>query len=71
MVCRRRRHSDRDHGDEVDHLRKGERDHDEVDPARAQRERADGEREQRRCEERDRPLQEARADAFIGKNADA
>src|SRR5580704_8946454 len=56
--------------DVVGHLRKGERDHDEVDAARAQAERADPQREQARYNERQRPLHEARADALLGENAD-
>ena len=35
-------------GDVIGHLRKGERDHDEIDAAGAQRKRADHQREQRR-----------------------
>ena len=54
----------------IDHLREGERDHDEVDAARAQRERADDQREQRGDGERDRPLHEAGRDAFLRQDAD-
>ena len=51
-------------GDVIGHLREGERDHDEIDAAGAQRERADHQREQRRRRQRHRPLDEAGADAF-------
>ena len=54
----------------IDHLREGERDHDEIDAAGAQAERADDERVQRGSRDRDRPLHEAGADAFLGQNAD-
>src|SRR5579883_140289 len=56
--------------DVVGHLREGERDHDEVDAAGAQAERADAEREDGRDHQRERPLQEARADAFLGEDTD-
>ena len=54
----------------VNHLREGERDHDEIDAARAQAERADDEREQRRDRDGGRPLHEARGNAFLPQNAD-
>ena len=57
-------------GDVIGHLRKCQRDHDEVDAAGAQGERADHQREQRRGQQRHRPLNEAGADAFGGENAD-
>ena len=57
-------------GDEIDHLRKGERDHDEINAAGAQAERADHEREQRRSRDRDRPLHQPRRDTLLGEDAD-
>ncbi len=54
----------------VDELRERQRDHDEIEPAGAQAQRADGEREQRRGGDRDRPLDEARADALLRQDAD-
>ena len=54
----------------IDHLREGERDHDEVDAARAQTQQADDQRDQRGNEERDRPLHEPGRDALARKNAD-
>src|SRR5262245_32095612 len=55
--------------DVIDHLREGQRDHDEIDAARAQRQRADREREQRRGRDRQRPLQKAGIHPLLGKNA--
>ena len=48
--------------DEVHHLREGERDHDEVDAARAQRKRADDERIAARSP---RPQSAARSTALV------
>ncbi|MGX1151499.1 hypothetical protein AB7M15_007321 [Bradyrhizobium ottawaense] len=56
--------------DVIGHLREGERDHDEIDAAGAQRERADHERIERGRRERDRKLDEAAADAFLRQHAD-
>src|SRR5712671_3226757 len=56
--------------DVIDHLRKGERDHDEIDAAGAQAERADDEPEQRRRRNRQRPLHEPGRYAFLGQDAD-
>ncbi|KTT53553.1 hypothetical protein SB7C_12405, partial [Staphylococcus epidermidis] len=57
-------------GDVIGHLREGQRDHDEIDAAGAQAERADHQREQRRDDERHRPLDETGADALGGEDAD-
>ena len=57
-------------GDVIGHLREGERDHDEIDAAGAQRQRADHQREQRRRRQRHRKLHEAGADAFLRQHAD-
>jgi len=54
----------------IDELREGERDHDEIDPARTQRERAHEQREQRAHEESERPLHEARRHAFLRQDPD-
>src|SRR5581483_8505325 len=56
--------------DVISHLPEGERDHDEMDAARAQRQCAGDEGEQRRNADRHRPLHEARDDAFGGEDAD-
>src|SRR5947199_2782086 len=56
-------------GDVVDHLRERQRDHDEIDATRAQRERADRNREERRRRHCQRPLQEARIHSFLGENS--
>src|SRR5215831_8406082 len=45
--------------DVINHLRESERDHDEIDAARAQAKRTDRQREQCRSRERQRPLQQA------------
>ena len=57
-------------GDVVDHLREGERDHDEIHAACSQRQRADQKREQAGDDQRNGPLHEARRDALIGEDAD-
>src|SRR5215831_6710844 len=57
-------------GDVIDHLRESERDHDEIDAARAQRKRADRERKQRRGRHCQRPLEQAGIDSILGENAD-
>src|SRR5207344_434907 len=54
----------------IEHLRESERDHDEVDAAGADRDRADGERDQRRGADRDRPLQPAARHAVESEDAD-
>ena len=54
----------------VQHLREGERDHDEVDAARADRHRADGERDERRRRDRDEHVQPAVEDAVEAEDAD-
>jgi hypothetical protein len=54
----------------IDHLRKGECDHDEIDAARAQAQRADDERVERRGRDCDRPLYEPCVDAFFRQDAD-
>src|SRR5712671_925417 len=54
--------------DVIDHLREGERDHDEIDAAGAQAERPDREREEGGRRQRERPLDEAGADAFLGED---
>src|SRR5215216_4758563 len=56
--------------DVVDHLREGERDHDEIDAAGTQRQRPDDERQQSRYRNCDRPLQKAGGEALIGQDAD-
>ncbi len=56
--------------DVIGHLREGERDHDEIDAARAQRQRADHQRKQRRSGKRHRPLHEAGDDALMREDAD-
>jgi hypothetical protein len=53
----------------VEHLREGERDHDEVDAARAHRDGADHQRHQRRGEDGHGPLQPAAVIAVEGENA--
>src|SRR5262249_37735790 len=55
--------------DIIDHLGKSERDHDEVDAARAQAQRTDDKRVKRRSGNGDGPLHESRCDAFFGENA--
>src|SRR6185437_9629563 len=57
-------------GDVIDHLRECQRDHYEIDAARAQTERADDKGVERRSPNRDRPLNEAGTDAFLGQNPD-
>jgi len=57
-------------GDVIGHLGKGERDHDEIDAARTQRERADDECKQCGDEERDRPLHETGPKTLGGEDAD-
>src|SRR5262249_50386216 len=53
-------------GDVIDHLRECQCDHDEIDAARAQTERADDKGIERGgC---DRPLHKTRADALLGQN---
>ena len=54
----------------IDHLREGERNHDEINAAGAQAESADHQREQCRDYDRRRPLDEARANTFLRQNAD-
>src|SRR5213078_296658 len=53
----------------VEHLRKGERDHDEVHAAGPDRDRADDERHHRRRGDRHRPLEEPVVDAVEGEDA--
>src|SRR6185437_2944443 len=57
-------------GDVIGHLRKGERDHDEVDAAGTKRQRADDERKQRGGCERHGKLQESGAKSFLRQDAD-
>ncbi|MGY4367276.1 hypothetical protein ACVW1A_003341 [Bradyrhizobium sp. LB1.3] len=57
-------------GDVIGHLREGERDHDEIDAAGAQGERADHQRVDRGGRDRDRKLDEAASDAFLRQHAD-
>ncbi|MHC2518590.1 hypothetical protein ACVMHW_004472 [Bradyrhizobium diazoefficiens] len=57
-------------GDVIGHLRKGQRDHDEIDAAGAQRERADHQRVDRRGRQRDWKLDEAGTYAFLREHAD-
>ena len=57
-------------GDVVDHLREGERDHDEVDAARAQRQRADDARGERRHRNGERPGDPRAAHALEREDAD-
>src|SRR5712675_995752 len=54
---------------EIGHLRKGERDHDEIDAARTQRERANDECKQGGGKDSNWPLQEAGCDAFEAQNS--
>ena len=53
-----------------DELGEGERDHDEVEPARAQRQRADQGGPQGRRDDGDRPLDQAARDAVMRQDAD-
>src|SRR5262249_62383308 len=55
-------------GDVIDHLRECQCDHDEIDAARAQTERADDEGIERGGGDCDRPLNKTRADALLGQN---
>ncbi|MGY4346859.1 hypothetical protein ACVWXM_003326 [Bradyrhizobium sp. GM7.3] len=57
-------------GDVIGHLRERQRDHDEIDAAGAQRQRADHQRIKRGGRKRDRKLDEARAHAFLRQHAD-